>query len=107
LTNALSILQKAGHVIVVEIAEKHEMTTVRSRLDNLIKWHGRHGIVAEPLMRIATGDDATQLHAIPLKLGACLIVAGAYGHSRARELVLGGVTRDLLLRGKICSLVSH
>ena len=106
-TNALPILQKAGHVTVVEIAEKDEMTAIRSRLDNVIKWLRRHEVVAEPLMQIATGDDATRLLAIALELGACLIVAGAYGHSRARELVLGGVTRELLLRGKICSLVSH
>jgi nucleotide-binding universal stress UspA family protein len=29
------------------------------------------------------------------------------GHSRLREWVLGGVTRDLLLRADRCSLVSH
>ncbi len=29
-------------------------------------------------------------------IGADLVVMGAYGHSRFRELVLGGVTRHLL-----------
>jgi nucleotide-binding universal stress UspA family protein len=36
-----------------------------------------------------------------------MVVAGAYGHSRLREWVLGGVTRDLLLRGEKFSLLSH
>jgi len=41
------------------------------------------------------------------ELGAGLLVGGAYGHTRVREWVLGGVTRDLLLRPTGCSLVSH
>ena len=43
----------------------------------------------------------------PRNEGADVIVAGAYGHSRLREWVLGGVTRDLLLRADMCALVSH
>jgi nucleotide-binding universal stress UspA family protein len=35
------------------------------------------------------------------------MVAGAYGHSRLREWVLGGVTHDLLMSAACCSLVSH
>jgi nucleotide-binding universal stress UspA family protein len=31
-------------------------------------------------------------------LGCDLIVMGAYGHSRLREMILGGVTRDMLRR---------
>lgn len=36
-----------------------------------------------------------------------LIVMGAYGHSRYRELVLGGVTRDLLQSMTVPILMSH
>ena len=36
-----------------------------------------------------------------------LVVAGAYGHSRLREWVLGGVTKNLLLSEDRYSLVSH
>jgi len=41
------------------------------------------------------------------ELKAGMVVGGAYGHSRLREWVLGGVTRDLLLQPTRCSLVSH
>ena len=41
------------------------------------------------------------------ELGAELIVAGAYGRSRAREFVLGGVTRHLLHHAPIPVLFSH
>jgi len=39
--------------------------------------------------------------------GAGLIVAGAYGHSRYREWVLGGVTRELLERAPVPLLLAH
>ena len=41
------------------------------------------------------------------QLGADLIVAGAYGRSRAREFVLGGVTQHLLHHASIPVLFSH
>jgi nucleotide-binding universal stress UspA family protein len=38
---------------------------------------------------------------------ADLIVMGAYGHSRARELALGGVSRHMLTHMTIPVLMSH
>ena len=40
-------------------------------------------------------------------IGADLIVAGAYGHSRMRELAFGGVTRTLLNEMTVPVLFSH
>jgi nucleotide-binding universal stress UspA family protein len=40
-------------------------------------------------------------------LGADLIVMGAYGHSRVREMVLGGVTRHILQHMTVPVLMSH
>ena len=42
-----------------------------------------------------------------LSAGASLIVAGAYGHSRFRELILGGVTQYLVTQSARCVLLSH
>lgn len=39
--------------------------------------------------------------------GAQFLVCGAYGHTRSREWVLGGVTRELLVLGSIPVLFSH
>jgi len=44
---------------------------------------------------------------IARELDAGLVVGGAYGHTRLREWVLGGMTRDFLLQPPRCSLVSH
>jgi nucleotide-binding universal stress UspA family protein len=38
---------------------------------------------------------------------ADLIVMGAYGHSRLREWVFGGATRDVLTTTPVCCLMSH
>jgi nucleotide-binding universal stress UspA family protein len=38
---------------------------------------------------------------------ADLLVVGGYGHSRMREMILGGVTRDLLLHMTVPVLMSH
>jgi nucleotide-binding universal stress UspA family protein len=51
--------------------------------------------VAEGLMRTADNEAAD------------LLVCGAYGHSRTREWVFGGVTRNLLAQGQLCCLMSH
>jgi nucleotide-binding universal stress UspA family protein len=39
--------------------------------------------------------------------GADLIVMGVYGHSRLREMVLGGVSRTLLSSMTVPVLMSH
>jgi nucleotide-binding universal stress UspA family protein len=41
------------------------------------------------------------------KLGADLVVMGAYAHSRLRELVFGGATRDLLRASNLPLLMAH
>jgi nucleotide-binding universal stress UspA family protein len=40
-------------------------------------------------------------------LGADLIVMGAYGHSRVREIVMGGATRTVLRSMTVPVLMSH
>ncbi|MGU3340706.1 universal stress protein [Methylobacterium mesophilicum] len=66
--------------------------------------HGAH-VTATPLH---TADDAgSELLRFALLLDADLIVLGAYGHSRLREWMFGGVTRDLLDRSPLCCLMCH
>ncbi len=107
IADALPFLQKAARITIVEIADEQDLEEARSRLDDVVRWLSLHGVVAEPVARLSTGEDAQQLHAIAVEHRAGVIVAGAYGHSRVREWVLGGVTRDLLLRAGRCALVSH
>lgn len=105
--DALPFLKLAAHVVLLEIATEQDLIVAHQRLDGVRQWLARHGVAAETVVAPSTGEDAHQLHALALEHRAEIIVAGAYGHSRVREWVLGGVTRDLLLRAGRCSLVSH
>ena len=107
IADALPLLQKAARVAVVEIAPGAELDAAQTRLSDVVRWLDRHGVTAEAIVRRSTGEDARQLEAVAVERQAGVIVAGAYGHSRVREWVLGGVTRDLLLRAERCALVSH
>jgi len=40
-------------------------------------------------------------------IGATMIVAGGYGHSRARKLLFGGVTRTLINERTAQDIFSH
>jgi nucleotide-binding universal stress UspA family protein len=57
----------------------------------------RHGIEATASTAVANGISAGDtLLSRAADMGIDLMVMGAYGHSRWRELVLGGVTRHML-----------
>jgi nucleotide-binding universal stress UspA family protein len=68
----------------------------------------RHGVKAEAEHLYADDMDVGDvLLARAADLGADLIVSGAYGHARWRELVLGGVTRHLLRHMTVPVFLSH
>lgn len=105
--DALPLLQQAGRVTVIEIAADEDLVDARGRLQDVVAWLKSHGVEAKAVAAPSAGNDANHLDAIAREHGAGLLVAGAYGHNRLREWVLGGVTRDLLMRPGRCSLVSH
>lgn len=68
----------------------------------------RHGVKAQAHRIEATDIDAgSLLLSRAMDEGADMVVMGGYGHSRLRELVLGGVTRQLLGHMTIPVLLSH
>jgi nucleotide-binding universal stress UspA family protein len=105
--DALPLLRMAGRVTVVEIASEDEAAAARKRIAEVADWLKEHKIAASSQVRTGLADDAAELDGLAIELGAGVVVAGAYGHNRLREWVLGGVTRDLLLRPARCSFVSH
>ena len=107
IVDALPLLQQARRVTLGTVAEEGDLAITRARLADVGRWLARHGVVAEQVAAPAIGDDADALWVLAQDLGADLIVAGAYGHSRLREWVLGGVTKNLLLSKDRYSLVSH
>jgi len=111
LREALPILARAETVVVlssepndsdVDIARGHP------HADELARFLQSHGIesissgIAD--MDISTSDAILGQAA---EMNADLIVMGAYGHARLREIILGGVTRDLLKQSPVPLLMAH
>ena len=105
--DAMPFLKQAAHVDVVEVTVEDDLAASRRRLDDVVAWLKQHGVEASASASVSTEDDKGQLDAIFGDRQADLVVAGAYGHSRLQEWVLGGVSRDLLVRSDRCALVSH
>src|ERR1700722_9728108 len=105
--DALPILKASRAVDVVELVSEQEIEAARTRLADVGDWLYRHGVEANCLATPLTGVESAHLAAIAEDLGADLIVAGAFGHSRLREWAFGGVTQDLLVRSERCAFVSH
>lgn len=108
--DALPLLREAKEVVVTEILEDDDgRAAAEARVADVAAWLARHGVTAS--VRVAGIGDASSvaavLDAVADDVGAQLIVAGAYGHSRFRELVLGGVTQHLLTQTDRCVLLSR
>jgi nucleotide-binding universal stress UspA family protein len=107
-SDALPLLQKSTEVTLVEIVEHEgDRTAALLRVGDVTAWLARHGVVASQHVPEQRGDAAAQLERIASELGAGVVIAGAYGHSRLSEWILGGVTRRLVNPSNRCSLLSH
>jgi nucleotide-binding universal stress UspA family protein len=58
-------------------------------------------------MRSTEGSVGDALLALADELGSDLLVMGCYGHSRLREMVLGGTSRIVLRSARLPVLMSH
>jgi nucleotide-binding universal stress UspA family protein len=110
IADSLPMLRKAKDVTVAEIVEGGDgRSAAESRVRDVVAWLSRHGVSASELVPDDNGNrEATvQLDGIAADVGAGVVVAGAYGHSRFRELILGGMTQHLITQSTRCVLLSH
>ncbi|MDT9598999.1 universal stress protein [Sphingosinicella rhizophila] len=101
---ALPMLATAAQVDIVTIAEDDAEFPSTDAAEYL----SRHGVRSELHERHHEGR--TTCHAIidtAQTLGAAYVVMGAYGHSRLREAVLGGATRDMMDQSPLPLLLGH
>jgi nucleotide-binding universal stress UspA family protein len=110
IADSLPFLRAAKEVTVAEIGEDaDDRAAARLRLRDVIAWLARHDIAASERIgeRARDAEVTAALDEMAADVGAGLIVAGAYGHSRFRELVLGGMTQHLLNQSARCVLLSR
>ncbi|HEY7687640.1 MAG TPA: universal stress protein [Dongiaceae bacterium] len=101
---ALPILEAAEHVTVLTVGAIDSPATAQ----DLVAYLGKHNVRAshESVPPGGASTGATLLaHAEQTR--ADLLVMGAYGHSRLREMILGGATRDVLSAATIPVLMAH
>lgn len=106
--DALPILGAAKEVTVAEIAERDgDRAEALSHVADVAAWLRGHGIAANTLVPDRVGSVTEQIEQIASNVGAGIVVAGAYGHSRFREWVLSGVTRHLATQSRRCAFLSR
>jgi nucleotide-binding universal stress UspA family protein len=108
--DALPILAAAKDVTITEIPEQNtERADALSHVEDVAGWLRGHGIVANTVVPEAENGVAVaeQLDRVAANVGASAVIAGAYGHSRFREWILGGVTRHLAAESGRCAFLSR
>ncbi|WP_417594864.1 universal stress protein [Parasphingorhabdus sp.] len=105
LRGAVPLLQLASdvHIVVVEEDKDHDLPPL-----NASEYLSRYGIKSE-IHEIAASKSSVEAVLLSTvdTLNASYIVMGAYGHSRAREFLFGGVTRNLFRDCPVPLVVSH
>lgn len=109
LTDAVPLLQRAKQVDIVTVnAETQREGHGELPGADIALYLARHGVKANVLATTAEDIDVGDwLLSRAADLGADMMVMGAYGHSRLRELVLGGATRTVLDSMTVPVLMSH
>jgi len=108
--DAMPLLAQAKHVTILTVnALADEPPASRIPGTDIAAVVARHGVNVATEEVAGVRDlpigDALLSHASDL--GVDLIVMGCYGHSRWRELVLGGATRSILKTMTVPVLMSH
>ena len=108
LSDALPLLAAAKDVTIAEIPEQgSHHSDALIHVEDVAAWLLRHGLVASTLVPEPKTNTAEELEEIAVRVGAGIVIAGAYGHSRFQEWVLGGVTRHLATESDRCSFLSR
>ena len=108
-TLALPFLVRADavDVLVMQTGEQKDDSQGDQPGADLGLFLTRHGVKVNVIDRHIEGDAGEALLSIAADLGTDLIVMGGYGHTRFRELVLGGMTRTLLQSMTVPVLMAH
>ena len=102
--NAVPLLQRVGKVSLVVFNGRSAALLAGA---DIALYLARHGVNVEVLREETGFDVGFALLELAATLGADLLVMGGYGHSRLREVLLGGVTQTMLANMTIPVLMSH
>jgi nucleotide-binding universal stress UspA family protein len=108
ITNAIPLLRRAD---IVEVAVFNVDATSDTHGEqpgaDIALYLARHGIKVDVIRQKTDMDVGNALLSLATDLGSDMIVMGGYGHSRFREILMGGVTRTVLQAMTVPVLMSH
>jgi nucleotide-binding universal stress UspA family protein len=105
---ALPLLKKAETVIVLTIEVSNDEKEVRAAATSaFLAWLGRHGVKASLQHDSADSGIGDIILSRAADSSVDLIVMGLYGHSRLREMVMGGASRTVLASMIVPVLMAH
>lgn len=102
---ALPFLRSADRTVVLTAETSVTEAATGRRIADYLAWQG-----VNPELTILHPGSESVGEAVTKKavgLGADLLVMGGYGHSRMREMILGGVTRYVLNHAGLPVLMAH
>lgn len=103
--DALPFIVEADETTVVTVDAGTELVNSASQLAVALARHGANAAVIE---LAANGRPVADVIAAQVQMSAAdLLVMGAYGHSRLREFLFGGVTRSLLEAMPVATFMSR
>jgi len=105
-TAALPLLRGAEQVTLAVLGESMDVLGESPGAD-IALYLARHGVNVEVLRRPAPTDPGKAILSLAADFQADLLVMGAYGHSRFREMMLGGATRTILATATLPVLMAH
>jgi len=105
---ALPILQAADEVNICIVAPERHSSESSDPGAELSRMLSRHGVSVEVSILAQTLPRVSEVIARHVAdIDADLLVMGAYGHSRFREAILGGATRNMLEHAKVPVFMAH
>ena len=108
-TAAMPMLMQAKRVVVISVQEDEAVPTEGfEAADRLAQQLRRHRVPVEAHWIVAGGRPVAQAVLQSARESQCdLVIMGAYSHSRFRELVFGGFTREVLQGCDLPVLLLH
>jgi nucleotide-binding universal stress UspA family protein len=106
--DALPLLKRAAvvEVVVFNAAAQPEVYGDEPGSD-LALYLARHDVQVDVIQQVTESDIGDALLSLAADLTSDLLVMGCYGHSRFREILLGGATRTILDSMTLPVLMSH
>ncbi len=104
--DALPFLHRATDIIALTISAG-DASAERAKLDELVAWLTGHGLSARSELVESDVGIIDVLESTARAYQADLVVAGGYGHTRMREWLFGGMTRNLIEASSLNRLFSN